>query len=192
MTTLSGSSLFAGITSGLNSSYSIIANANAGNVTLSNIVATMGNPTYAATINPTFASYMESNFSSLDTNHDGILSSAEIAQVNNMIYLTGMTRTQLSQLGTASGLSANQLGQVLDHFSDIDTNGDGKVTAAEINAYNLTSAMEKKKTEFSNQEAANMSVFYGDEDASSKADSSSMLSYKYLNDSDNTSGPNAI
>lgn len=192
MSTLSGSSLFAGITSGLSSTYSIIANANSGNVTLSNIVSTMGNANYAASVNPTFASYIESNFSSLDTNHDGTLSAAELSQVTNMMNLTGMTRTQLTQLGSASGLSSRQLGEVLDHFVDIDTNGDGKITAAEINAYNLTSAMEKKKTEFSNKAANNMSVFFGEDD-SSQTNSSSLLNYKYINDSDNnTNGANPV
>lgn len=192
MSTLSGSSLFAGITSGLSSTYSIIANANSGNVTLSNIVSTMGNANYAASVNPTFASYIESNFSSLDTNHDGTLSAAELSQVTNMMNLTGMTRTQLTQLGSASGLSSRQLGEVLDHFVDIDSNGDGKITAAEINAYNLTSAMEKKKTEFSNKAANNMSVFFGEDD-SSQTNSSSLLNYKYINDSDNnTNGANPV
>lgn len=191
MSTLSGSSLFAGITSGLTSTYSILANASSGNVTLSNIASTMGNSAYSGSINPTFASYIQSNFSSLDTNHDGTLSSAELSQVTNMMNATGMTRAQLSQLGSATGLSSQQMGQVLDHFVEIDTNGDGRVTAAEINAYNLTSAMEKKETEFKNRAAATMSVFYGDEDAGSKTDSSSLLSYKYLNNS-NTGDANSI
>ena len=94
----------------------------------------------------------------------------------------GLTQAQLAQLGTASGMSSSTLEQVLNHFTDIDTNKDGKVTSTEISAYQLTSEMQKKKTEYSNRAAANQSTFYGDENASSAADSSSMLDFKYLSD----------
>lgn len=183
------SSLFAGITSGLSSTYSILANASSGNITLSSIAAAQSNSTYAASINPTFASYIQTNFASLDTNHDGILGAAELSKLTNSIATQGLTAAQLNQLGTASGMSNSELGQVLDHFSKIDTNGDGKVTAAEIQAYKLTSAMDTKKTEFANRSAANQSVFYADENASTAADSSSMLSFQNWNNGNtNNSG----
>lgn len=182
------SSLFAGITSGLTSTYSILANASAGSITLSSIASAQTNPTYAASINPTFASYIQTNFASLDTNHDGILSAAELSKLTSSIAATGLTSAQLSQLGPASGLSSADLGQVLEHFANIDTNGDGKVTAAEISAYKLTSAMDTKKTEFANRAATNQSVFYADENASSAPDSSSMLSFKNWNNGNNSNG----
>lgn len=184
------SSLFSGITAGLSSTYSILANASAGKITLSSIAAAQSNPSYAASINPTFASYIQTNFSSLDTDHDGVLSASELSNLTGRIMATGLTSAQLSQLGTASGLSSNELGQVLEHFASIDTNGDGKVTASEIQAYKLKSAMDKKKTEFANRAAANQSVFYGDDNASSATDASSMLSFKYWNDGSN-SGSNS-
>ena len=143
------------------------------------------NTTYAASINPTFASYITSNFATLDTNHDGVLGSAELSHLTSSIATTGLTSAQLSQLGAASGLSANDLSQVMEHFANIDTNHDGKVTAAEISAYKLRSAEDKEKTEFRNKAAANMSVFYGSDDTSSAPDSSSILAYKYWNDGSN-------
>ncbi len=181
------SSLFSGITSGLTSAYSILANASSGKVTLDNINTIRSDSSYATTLNQTFASYIQTNFSSLDKDNDGILSSVELTNLTNSINSTGLTSAQLSQLGTASGLSGDTLTQVLEHFADIDKNGDGKVTSAEIAAYKLTSAMDKKKTEFSNRAAANQSVFYGDENASSAANSSSMLDYKYWNTGSNSS-----
>lgn len=182
-------SLFSGITSGLTSTYSILSAASSGNITLSSIASAQSNSTYAATLNPTFASYITSNFATLDTDHNGVLSSTELSKLTNSINSTGMTSAQLSQLGTATGLSSSDLNQVLSHFADIDKNGDGKVTATEIQNYKLSSEMDKKKTEFSNRAASTQSVFYGNDDASSKADSSSMLSYKYWQDgSTNSSG----
>ncbi len=55
-----------------------------------------------------------------------------------------------------------------------------KVTAAEISAYKLRSAEDKKKTEFRNKAAADMSVYYADENKSNAPDSSSLLAYKYI------------
>lgn len=175
------SSLFAGITSGLNSTYSILSAASSGNITLSSIAAAQSNASYAASINPTFASYIETNFATLDSNHDGVLSSAELSNLTNSITASGLTSSQLSQLGSASGLSNDELGQVLDHFADIDANHDGKVTSAEISAYKLKSAEDQEKTEFANKAAANQSIFYGNDDTSNTADASTILSYKYWN-----------
>ena len=185
MSTLNGTGLFSGITSGLSCTYSLLASASSSGVTTTSITEAMSNSDYASSLNSSFSSYILSNFSSLDKNSDGTLTSAELSSLTNMISTTGLTSTQISQLGSASGLSSETLEQVLQHFSDIDANGDGKVTSSEINAYNITSAMEKKKTEFANKAATNMSVFYGD-DSSSSADSSSLLDYKYI-DSDSSS-----
>lgn len=179
-------SLFSGITSGLNSTFSILSAASSGNVTLSSIASAQSNAQYAATINPTFASYITNNFASLDTNHDGIINASEVSNLSNSISATGLTAAQLSQLGTASGLSANDLSQVMEHFADIDSNHDGKVTAAEISAYKLRSAEDKKKTEFRNKMATDMSIYYGSDDSSSTTSSSSLLSYKYWNDGTNS------
>ena len=179
------SSLFTGITSGLSSTYSILANASTSGVTLSSIASARSNTTLASSLNPTFASYIQTNFSSLDKDGNGILSSTEISNMTTQMNTQGMTRSQLSQLGAASGLSGDMLSQVLDHFSDIDANHDGKVTSAEISSFKITSAEEKKKTEFRNKAAADQSVFYGDD--SSTADSTSLLDFKYMNNGSSSS-----
>ncbi len=185
MSTLSGSSLFSGINSGLTSAYSLISNAYSGEVSLSNIAAAKTNTSLTSSLNQTFASYIQTNFSSLDTDKSGTLSSSEIASLTTKITSQGLTSSQLTQLGTASGLSTSTLEKVLEHFNDIDANKDGKVTTAEISAYNVTCAAEKKKIEYANKAAGDMSVFYGSEDSSS--DSSSLLAYKYDMDSDDSS-----
>lgn len=174
-------SLFSGVTSGLTNAYSILATASSGSVTATNIASAMSNSQYASSLSPGFASYILSNFSSLDKDGDGVISAAEMNNVTTSMNATGLTAAQLSQLGSASGLSGQTLEQVLAHFADIDTNGDGKVTSAEIQSYKLKSEMDKKKTEFANKAAATQSVFYGDEDAASKTDASSMLDFKYWN-----------
>ncbi len=174
-------SLFSGVTSGLNGTFSILSKASSGSVTASSISAAMGNNAYSNSLSSGFASYIMSNFSSLDNNGDGILAASEMSNLSNSIAKSGLTATQLTQLGSASGLSNETLEQVLEHFADIDANHDGKVTSAEISGYKISSTMEKKKDEFSNKMAANQSLFYGDD--STTTDSSSMLSYKYWGNS---------
>ena len=184
MSTVNGSSIIGGITSGLNGTFSILANAaGTDGVTLESIAAAQTNTKLAGSLNGTFASYIQTNFRSLDKDGDGKLSAAELSNMTNLMSTTGMTQTQLAQLGVASGLSTDALNQVISHFAEIDSNGDGKVTTAEINAYNLTSAKEKKDLEFRNRAAGNMSIYYGNDDESSASESSSLLSYKYLFDS---------
>lgn len=180
-TKLNGSSLLTGIYAGLNNTYSVLANASSTGVTKESIANAQTNTSLTGSLNQNFASYLNSNFSSLDKDSDGILSANEMSNFTSDLSSQGLTQAQLMQLGTASGMSTSTLEQVLNHFTDIDTNGDGKVTTSEISAYQLTSEMEKKKTEFANKAASNMSVFYGNEDDSS-ADTSSMLDFKYLSD----------
>lgn len=177
--------MFSGITAGLSSTYSLLANASSGNVTLESISQTRVNTSYANNLNQSFASYIQTNFNSLDTDKDGKLTSAELSTLTSRMNTMGLTAAQLSQLGPASGLSTSMLEQVLSHFAEIDANGDGKVTSAEISGYKMKSAMEKKKTEFTNRAAADQSVFYGDSDAASKTDASSLLNYKHLNENKN-------
>lgn len=178
-------SMFAGITSGLMGTYSLLANASSGKVTLDSIASARSNSSLNSSLNPTFASYIQSNFSMLDKDKDGVLGSVELSDLTNSINSNGVTAAQLSQLGTASGLSSQELSQVLSHFSEIDKNGDGKITSAEIQSYKLQSAKNKKMTEFANRAAANQSLFYGNEETSSVPDSSTILAYKYWNDGSN-------
>lgn len=173
---MGSSSLFSGVTSGLNNAFSILTTASSGSVTASSISSAMGNKTYASSLNSGFASYILSNFATLDKDGDGIINATEVSNLSNSIAKSGLTAAQLSQLGPAAGLSDETLEQVLEHFADIDANHDGKVTSAEISGYKITSAMDTKKDEFNNKMAANQSLFYGDD--STTNDSSSLLAYK--------------
>lgn len=181
---LNGTSLLTGIQSGMSSSFAVLSGLykDQGGITQSNLVSAMGNSTLLTStggVGSTFASYLSQNFGTLDKNADGTLSSDEVQKMMTQIANQGLTRQQITQLGSMSGISADMQGTILDHFTEIDTNKDGKVTAGEIQAYNLTSKMEQKKVEDENKMIKNTSIFYGDED---KEFSSSLLSYKWLND----------
>jgi len=182
-TRLDGTSLFTGIYSGLTNTYSLLAQQYPDGVTLSNINEARTTATTTATgLNQNFAQYMQTNFSKMDEDGDGIVTAAELNNLSNQISTQGLTRDQLTQFASAgaAGMSSSLLQTVMTHFDDIDTNKDGKVTNAEIKSYGVTSDKEKKMAEFTNRATSNMSVFYGNE-SSSTADSSSILDYKYLN-----------
>ncbi|HNW25582.1 MAG TPA: hypothetical protein PKI94_02195 [Candidatus Gastranaerophilaceae bacterium] len=182
---LNANSLLTGIYAGLTNTYSILAQSNPNGVTLDSISKSYSNTSNGYSINPSFASYLQTNFSTLDKDKDGILSSSEFSNFTNQLSTQGLTQAQLTQLGTATGLSSEALSEVLSHFAQVDANKDGKVTSAEISSYQVTSAKEKKMEEFTNRSAGNMSVFYGD-DSASAADSSSLLDYRYMSDDETT------
>ena len=178
MSNLSGSSLISGISNSLLNTYSQIASsAETKGVTLASINSARTNKDLANSLNQTFATYLQSNFSTFDKNNDGTISPDEMTQASSTINTTGLTQQQLTQLGTACGLSQEALSEVLAHFADIDKNHDGKVTSAEISAYNVENSKMKLEDEYRLKAATNMSVFYGSE---TDSEQKSIMSYKYL------------
>ena len=90
----------------------------------------------------------------------------------------GLTREQIISLAGSSGISSSLQETVLNHFDQIDTNHDGKVSNQEIQAYGVESDVQKQKTSDRNRLVSNMSLFY-DVDS---VDDSSLLDYRYLDD----------
>ena len=82
-----------------------------------------------------------------------------------MMSTQGLTKAEISQLyaSGASGLSTSTINEILEHFDDMDTNHDGRLTQEEISAYSVNSARQEKVDEYAHKAATNMSVFYGSE-----------------------------
>lgn len=179
MSNSSGTSLLAGIYSGLTNTYSYLSATNPNGVTLESINEVRTDANKVNMVNQSFASYLQSNFTSIDKDGDGIISSAEMTNMTNQMSTQGLTKEQLTQLyaSGASGLSSSTMEDILNHFDEMDTNHDGKITSAEISAYTVDCSRQKKEDEMRMQAASNMSVFYGNEDSS--VDTYSILSYKY-------------
>lgn len=180
MSNLTGQSIVSGLYSGLSSTYSYLAKLNPDGVTLESINKARTDSSTSNLINQSFASYMTNNFSSLDKDSDGVIGADELQDFGNKISTQGVTRQDLTQLLTSGAMSADTIQQILEHFDEMDTNHDGRVTPGEISAYSVNGAKQEKADEYAHQKATNMSVFYGD-DSSSSADSYSMLSYRYKN-----------
>jgi hypothetical protein len=92
----------------------------------------------------------------------------------------GLTKEELMQMYSSgmSGLSNSTMEMIMQYFDEMDTNKDGRLTAAEISAFNINSAKQELMDKYAHQRATNMSTFYGDE-SSSDPGTYSMLSYKY-------------
>lgn len=186
MANFSASSLFAGVNAGVRNSYAVLSNMYSGGLTQKNLSQAMTNTNLLASpYGTTFASYLSQNFGTLDKNSDGKLSNKEVDKLMNQMTNKGLTRDQVSSLGGMSGISANAQSTILDHFTDIDTNHDGYVSSAEVQAYILQSKMENRKQKDINHMINKTSLFYGDDKKDD--DSTSLLSYKWIQEDNNNS-----
>ncbi len=181
---LDGSSLFSGINSGLTNSFSLLSSQYSDGLTLENINKALTNTNVTnTTYGSTFASYLSSNFNTVDKDSDGKISADEIQTLMNNMATQGLTREQIMSLGASSGMSTSLQETVLNHFDDIDANHDGKVTNQEISAYGVNSDIQKQKIADTNRVINNMSLYYGDDLTEYEG---SMLDYRYLSDDENT------
>ena len=81
------SSLFSGIYAGLTNTYSVLAAQYADGLTLEDIAEARTDSSNLLTLNQTFASYLQSNFSSIDTDNDGVISSDELSYYTSLLYI---------------------------------------------------------------------------------------------------------
>ena len=126
---LDGSSLFSGINSGLTNSFSLLSSQYTDGLTLENINKALTNTNVTNTLyGSTFASYLSSNFNSIDKNGDGQISADEIQTLMNNMATQGLTREQIMSLGASSGMSTSLQETVWSDCDDMDANHDGKVT----------------------------------------------------------------
>lgn len=171
--------ILSGIYSGLSSTYSLLASQYPNGLTLENISEARTKTSNPNVLNQSFASYLQTNFSSIDKNGDGIITSEEMNNLSNTLSTQGLTKEELTQLyaSGSSGLSDSTMTKILEHFDEMDTNHDGRITSAEISAYDVNCARMEVEDDFNNRKATDMSVFYGDSSAST--DTYSLLSYKY-------------
>ena len=174
---LDGTSMFTGINSGLTNIFAQLSGQYSDGITLENLNKALTNTNITNTAyGTTFASYLTSNFNSIDKDRDGVISASEIQNLMSQMATQGLTREQIMSLAGSSGMSTSLQETVLSHFDDIDKNHDGKVTNQEIQAYGVESDIEKQKIADRNRVVNNMSMFY-DVDNNYEG---SLLDYKYL------------
>src|SRR5574344_10712 len=177
-----GSSIITNISSGLTNTYSYLASLYPKDgVTYKNITSARNDTTNYLTLNQSFASYLQNNFSTIDKDGDGIISASEMEKMTNTISTAGVSKAELSQLAATGAYSSETVSKILENFDDMDTNHDGRVTSAEISSYTYSCNKQAKIDEENYKKATNMSLFYGDDNASAEPSIYSILSYKYKN-----------
>ncbi|MDD3150814.1 MAG: EF-hand domain-containing protein [Candidatus Gastranaerophilales bacterium] len=110
-----------------------------------------------------FVQLLQKNFSGIDTDDDGTLSSEEYEKMINTISEKGMTYQQLQALAQSGSSSDTLLQTVLEHFGEVDTNGDGMVSQTEIDAYSIEAEIAEKKEEYNKISSSNYSIMYGED-----------------------------
>ncbi len=177
----SGSSIISNISNNLSNTYSYLASLYPEEgVTYDNITAARNDNTNYLTLNQPFASYLQNNFSQIDKDGDGIIGADEMSKLTNMISTSGASRSELTQLAMSGAYSGEMINKILDHFEDIDTNKDGRVTSAEISAFTYSANKQEMIDEENHKKATGTSIFYSD-DSSADVSAYSILSYKYKN-----------
>lgn len=161
MGSLNGESLFAAATSGLTSTYSILEKYNNSNgISLSDLSNPSDKASSLLGSNASFLSYLSTNFNNLDEDGDGKITATDINNYTTKMQTKGLTKDEISQL-CASG-NSSLASTVLNYFSKIDKNGDGRVTSAEISAFGFEAEQQKMDTKYHSFKPSSISTFYVD------------------------------
>lgn len=173
MTLMNGQALFANALSGLSNTYAILAknSSNKGGLTIDDINNPSNTVLQQLGYNTTFAQFLSSNFAAIDKDGDGKISSDDMSNLTNKLSQHGLSYQELCQLCSSGMGNSDMLSNVLTYFNQIDTNKDGRVTNAEIQAFSLKADEEKLKTEYKSFKSSSMSVFYSDSDSDSEPSS---------------------
>ena len=173
MSLMNGQALFANALTGLQNTYSILAknSSNSGGITIEDLTNPSNTVLSQLGYNTTFAQFLSSNFSAIDQDGDGTISSDDMNNLTSKLSQNGLTYQELCQLCSSGMAGSEMLNNVLTYFNQIDTNKDGRVTNAEIQAFSLKADEEKLKTEYQSFKPSSMSVFYGSEESDSEPSS---------------------
>ena len=174
MALLNGSGLMNTALYGLQNTYAILAqNSKDGKISLTDITNPSTDVLQQLGYNTSFAQYLSSNFSALDKDGDGSISADDVSNLTTKLQQNGLSYQEIVQLCSAGGLGNSSLtSTVLNYFDRIDTDGNGRVTDAEIKAFSLKADEERLKTEYQSFKASDITVFYADENASDEEPSS--------------------
>lgn len=122
-----------------------------------------------AGVNSPFFQMISGQFATLDKDNNGTLSTDE---ANKMItdLSSGLTRDQIAQLRAQGSIDNDLANKIISNFSKMDTNGDGRVTEAEINAFCIDEDILSKRNEQKELMIKNMSLYYDTDSDSSESE----------------------
>ena len=170
-----GSGLFVSAISGLSSTYAALAKGKTGGLSLDDLTTNLDSSSSLNNANYSFISYLTNNFGNLDKDGDGKITAQDINNLTQKISTQGMTYEEIVQL-CGSGYGTSLMNTVLTYFDEIDKNKDGRITDAEIKAYNIEADRMKMELEYNSYNPNDASLFYSDD---TDFTPSSLLEYKY-------------
>ncbi len=153
---LSGAGVFAQAISSLNGGYSTIfskalsADSTKTGISLNDILSASSTTSTSSSLltGTNFSSYLSSSFSAMDSDGDGNVTSDELTNYSNNLLQRGMTLEELTLLASQYGGASESLQKVIDNFTEVDANHDGRVTQSEISAYGVDQEISEKKEDF--------------------------------------------
>lgn len=161
-----GKGLFTQATSAITNTFTALAESSSNGVTMEQIKKATTSNNNNSTLNASFLSYLSTNFATIDNNGDGKIDEKDLDNYLTTLNRKGMTYEEIATLCGNSG--ANSLvNTVLTYFDEIDKNGDGRVTNAEITAFSMEEERDKLEDEYGKFRPTSLSVFY---EADSSAD----------------------
>jgi hypothetical protein len=176
MTILNGQSLLSTAMSGLTSTYStMLANHSTSGkgLTLDDLSNVSSSTLLSLGTNYSFLQYLTTNFTSIDKDGDGEITSTDLNNIMSTMQSQGLTYSEIQSL-CASGNSSSLLTTVLTYFNEIDANGDGRVTSDEITKFSYDCERDEVESKYKSYKASRTSLFYNDgveDDTSSVLDS---------------------
>lgn len=164
MTVMNGSSLTTSVIAGLTNAYSILSaqNKNGKGLKLENLTNPSAETLAGLGYNTNFLSYLTNNFSTIDKDRDGIISSSELSNLTATMQNQGLTKSEISNL-CASGSNSTLYQTVLEYFDKIDTNNDGRVTQEEISAFSFKAQRHKMETQYKSFKSNSASLYYSED-----------------------------
>lgn len=172
------SSIFSSAIAGLNNTFAQLAKGSTtGGLTLEQITNPDTEKVNTLSLNSGFVQYLSTNFSSIDKDGDGEITSSDLSKLMQNISKSGLSYDEICQLGASGAIPTDMLNTVLTYFSEIDKDHDGKITSSEIAAYQLDADRHEMENKYKSFQASSISTFYADENATN--DYTSVLDYKY-------------
>lgn len=160
---ISAEYLFSNARYGLQRVYSLLNKTDLDGVSQSDIDEYYNNLSYT---DIPFAQYLSQNINQFDSDSDGNISQEELSTSLADMAQNGMTYEQLLALqgNSTYGLDEanSSIAKLLEHFREIDKNGDGRITSTEINAYNINEEIAEKEDKYKTFKASDISIFYAD------------------------------
>ncbi len=165
MSILNGQTLVAGALAGLTNTYSALMNscsASGKGLTLDDLAKVSSDTAVNLGGNYPFLQYLTTNFTSLDKDGDGEITSADLNNLMNTMQSRGLTYNELQSLCSSSDADTTLLSTVLTYFNKIDTNGDGRVTSEEITKFSYDCERDEAEQKYKSFKASHTSLYYND------------------------------